>query len=159
MKKTLQNTSTYKISAKSVRGFGSYEHLKFRPMRRLKYRLSRHNDVIVVTSQILLLPLCRIRQLDTCAKFHDHRSNNSKVMMGGPHALMPPPMTDSSKKPMSNRVKTLYDSLRGPFVFKGSKRGVHFRPPFVRHSKLKLRLKYSLGSLKLKGVPFRYPLF
>ena len=51
--------------------------------------------------------------------------------------------------------KPLYDSLRGfhfvtPF-FKGSKRGVHFRPPFVRHSKLKLRPKYRLGSLKLKG--------
>ena len=26
----------YKISAKSVRGFGSYEHLKCRPMHRLK---------------------------------------------------------------------------------------------------------------------------
>ena len=29
----------FQISAKSVRGFGSYEHLKFRPMRQLKYRL------------------------------------------------------------------------------------------------------------------------
>ena len=24
-------------------------------------------------------------KLDTCTKFHDHRSNNNKVMMGGPH--------------------------------------------------------------------------
>ena len=62
MKKAPQNTPKYQISAKSVRGFGSYEHLKFRPTRRLKYRLRRHNDVIVVTSQILLLPLCRIHQ-------------------------------------------------------------------------------------------------
>ena len=43
-------------------GFGSSEHLKFRPMHRLKYKLWRHNDVIVVTSQIFLLPLCRIHQ-------------------------------------------------------------------------------------------------
>ena len=27
------------ISVKSVRGFGSYEHQKFRPTHRLKYRL------------------------------------------------------------------------------------------------------------------------
>ena len=33
------NTSKYHISVESVRGFGSYEHLKFRPTRRLKYRL------------------------------------------------------------------------------------------------------------------------
>ena len=33
--------------------------------------------------------------LDICAKFHDHQSNNNKVMMG---ALMPPTMTDGSKK-------------------------------------------------------------
>ena len=37
--KAPQNTSKYQISVKSVRGFGSYEHLKFRPMHRLKYRL------------------------------------------------------------------------------------------------------------------------
>ena len=29
----------YQISVKSVREFGSYQHLKFRPTRRLKYRL------------------------------------------------------------------------------------------------------------------------
>ena len=48
MTKASQNTTKYQISAKSVRGFGSYEHLKFRPTCRLKYRLWRHNVVIVV---------------------------------------------------------------------------------------------------------------
>ena len=33
-----QKYSVYQISAKSVKGFGSYEYLKFRPMRPLKYR-------------------------------------------------------------------------------------------------------------------------
>ena len=56
-----------------------------------------------MTSQIFLYHCVEYIKLDTCAKFHDHRSNNNKVMMGGPHA--PPPMTDGSKKPMSNRVK------------------------------------------------------
>ena len=70
-------------------GFGSYEHLKFRPICRLKYRLWRHNHVIVVTSQIFCYYCIEYIKLDTCAKFHDHRSNNHKVMM---------PMTDSSKK-------------------------------------------------------------
>ena len=37
-------------------GLGVYEHLKFRPMRQLKYK------IIVVTSQTFLLPLCRIHQ-------------------------------------------------------------------------------------------------
>ena len=81
------------MSAKSVRGFGNYEHLKFRPMDRLKYRLLRHNDVIVVTSQIFCYHCVEYIKLDTCAKFHDQRSNNIKVMMGGgPHA--PPPPND-----------------------------------------------------------------
>ena len=35
-KKALQNTSKYQILAISVKGFGSYEHLKFRPTRQLK---------------------------------------------------------------------------------------------------------------------------
>ena len=34
--KAPQSTPKYEISVKLVRGFGSYEHLKFRPMRRLK---------------------------------------------------------------------------------------------------------------------------
>ena len=37
--KSTSKTPNYKISAKSVRGFGSYEHLKFRPTHWLKYRL------------------------------------------------------------------------------------------------------------------------
>ena len=57
--------------------------------------------------------------------------------------------------------KPLYDSLRGfhfvTLFFKGSERGVHFRPPFVRHSKLNLRPKYSLGSLKLRGGGANHP--
>ena len=60
--KAAQNTSKYQISAKSVIGFESYEHPKFRPMCQLKYRLLHHNDVIVVTLQVSLLPLCRIHQ-------------------------------------------------------------------------------------------------
>ena len=36
LKKAPQNTSKYQISAKSVRGFGSYKHLKFRPTHQLK---------------------------------------------------------------------------------------------------------------------------
>ena len=38
MKQAPQNTSKYQISAISVKGFERYEHLKFRPTRRLKYR-------------------------------------------------------------------------------------------------------------------------
>ena len=72
-----------KFQLKSVREFRSYEHLKFRPTCRLKYKLWRHNYVIVVTSQNFLLPMCRIHQAWYCAKFHDHRSNNNEVMMGG----------------------------------------------------------------------------
>ena len=30
--KSTQNTSKYQIAAKSARGFGSYEYLKFRPL-------------------------------------------------------------------------------------------------------------------------------
>ena len=56
------NTSKYQISVKSVKGFGTYEHLKFRPKHRLKYRLWRHNYVIVVMSQNFWLILCRIHQ-------------------------------------------------------------------------------------------------
>ena len=62
-----------------------------------------------MTSQTCFLPLCRIIKLYTCAKFHDHRSNNNKVMMGGLSCPPPPPpphththththMTDGSKK-------------------------------------------------------------
>ena len=37
-KKASQNTFKYQISATSVRGFGSYDHLKFMPMHQLIYR-------------------------------------------------------------------------------------------------------------------------
>ena len=84
----------YQISAKSVRGFGSYEHLKFRPTCWLKYRLLRHNDVIVLASQTFCYHCVEYIKLDNCAKFYDHQSNNNKVMMGG-HM---PPMTDDSEK-------------------------------------------------------------
>ena len=43
MKQAPQNTSNYQIPVKSVKGFGSYEHLYFRPMLPLRYRLWRHN--------------------------------------------------------------------------------------------------------------------
>ena len=41
-------------------------------------------------SQFLCYHCVEYIKLDTCAKCHDHRSDNNKVMMGGPHA---PPMT------------------------------------------------------------------
>ena len=37
-KTSTPNTSKYQILAISVKGFGSYEHLKFRPTCRLKYK-------------------------------------------------------------------------------------------------------------------------
>ena len=57
-----QNTSKYQMSANWMKRFGRYEHLKFRPIRQIKYRLWRHNYVIVVTSQTFFLPLCRMHQ-------------------------------------------------------------------------------------------------
>ena len=39
LKQAPQNTSKYQISTKSVKGFGSYEHLKFRPASQLKCKL------------------------------------------------------------------------------------------------------------------------
>ena len=49
-----KSTSKYQISAKLVTGVESYEHLTFRPTHWLKYRLWRHNDVIVVTSHFFV---------------------------------------------------------------------------------------------------------
>ena len=119
MKTAPKNTSTCQISATSVRGFGSYEHLKFRPMGRLKYRLWRHNDVIVVTSQIFCYHCVEYIKLDTCTKFYDHRSNNNKVMMRALMPPPPPPTTNGSKKPMSDRVKYCLTEIssnnQGPF--------------------------------------------
>ena len=51
-------------------------------MQRLKYRSWCHNYVIIVTSQIFCYQFVEYITLDTCVKFHDHRSNN-KVIMGG----------------------------------------------------------------------------
>ena len=67
---------------------------------------NRHNYVIVAMSQIFCYHCVEYIKLDTCAKFHDHQSNNNKVMIWGSHAPPPPPppITDGSKKPMSNRV-------------------------------------------------------
>ena len=56
-----------------------------------------------MTSQTFCYHFVEYIKLDTCVKFHDHQSYNNKVMMKGPYA--PSPMTDGSKKPMSNRVK------------------------------------------------------
>ena len=55
-----------------------------------------------MTSQIFCYYCVEYNKLDIRAKFHDHRSNNNKVMMGS--LMPPPPMTDGSKKPMSARV-------------------------------------------------------
>ena len=52
-----------------------------------KIQVMHHNYVIVATSQIFCYHCVEYIKLDTCAKFHDHRSNNNKVIMGG---LMPP---------------------------------------------------------------------
>ena len=88
-RKHLQNFPKCKISAKSVTGFGSYEYLKFRPMYHLKYRLWRHNYVIVVTPQMFCYHCVEYVNFDICAKFHNHQSCNNKKWWGG--ALMLPP--------------------------------------------------------------------
>ena len=45
----LKIPAKYQISVKLVRRFANYEHLKFRPMHGLKYRLLGPNDVIAVS--------------------------------------------------------------------------------------------------------------
>ena len=118
LKKAPQNTPKYRISAKSVRGFGSYEHLKFRPMHQLKYRLWRHNDVIAVTSQIFCYHCVEYIKLDACAKFHDHRSYNNIVMMEGP-SCPPRPWLTVQKSPCQIGLKviasTVEDDREDPF--------------------------------------------
>ena len=98
LKQAPQNTSKYQISAKSMKGFGSYEHMKFRPMRRLKYKLWSHNYVIVVTSQTFLLPLCstvhNTSSLIPVPNFMIIGAISTKLWWG-PSC---PPMTDGSKK-------------------------------------------------------------
>ena len=44
-------------------------------------QVRRHNDVTVVMSQFFGCHCVEYIKLDTCAKFHDHQSNNDKVMM------------------------------------------------------------------------------
>ena len=69
-----------------------------------KIQVMAHTYVIVATSQTFCYQCIEYIKLDTCAKFHDHQSDNYKVM------------TDNSKKPMSNRVKffntTQYNSSK-----------------------------------------------
>ena len=76
---------------------------ELRPTHQLNYRLWRHNYVIVVMSQIFCYHCVEYIKLDTCAKVHDHRSNNNKVMMGGGGPSCPTWLT-VQKKPMSNKV-------------------------------------------------------
>ena len=54
-------------------------------MRQLKYRLWRHNYIIILTSQTFHYHCVEYSKLHRSAKFHDHRSNNNKVMMGDLH--------------------------------------------------------------------------
>ena len=77
--------------AKSVKRFENFKHLKLRPMCQLKYRLSHHNYVIVVRSQTFCRHCVEYIKVDNCVKFHDHWSNNNKVMMGALMPLPPPP--------------------------------------------------------------------
>ena len=62
-------------------------------------------------------------KLDTCVQFHDHRSNNNKVMM-----------TDDSKRAMSNRVKKDFEY---PYHY-----GIHGEIWLPVHSPLKYELHY-----------------
>ena len=66
----------------------------------------KHNYVIVVMSQAFCYHCVEYIKLHACAKFHDHWSNNNKVIMGGGgESCSPLPITDGPKKPISNRVK------------------------------------------------------
>ena len=67
------------MSVKRVKRFGSYEYSKFRPMHQLKYRLWRHNYVIVVTSRPFCYHCVEYIKLDICAKFCDHWSDSTKL--------------------------------------------------------------------------------
>ena len=58
--------------------------------------LLRHNYIIVVMSLTFCYHCVECIKLNTCTKFHDHWSNNKKVIMG-----------DGASSPMmSNRVNT-----------------------------------------------------
>ena len=102
------------MSVKSVKRFGSYEHLKFRPVHQLKYRLWCHNYVIVLTFTNFCYHFVEYIMLGICAKFYDHRSKHKIVKA--------PPTADGSKKPMSNGVeryvpdKILSDSISNKYI-------------------------------------------
>ena len=113
-----------------MKGFGSYEHLKFRPTPRLKY--GRH--------KLFCYHCVEYIKLDICVKFHDHRSNNNNVMMGGGGLCPPSPMTDGSKKPMSNGVngvqKIIQTNKNGHFAGHVQiKQATNTFTTFVQHSK------------------------
>ena len=63
-----KSTTEYQISAKSVKGFGSYEYLKFMPTHRPKYRLCRHNNIAIVTSKFFCYHCVEQIKLHTCTK-------------------------------------------------------------------------------------------
>ena len=86
--------SECKISAKLVKQFGSYDHLKFRPMRQPKYMLLEYI------------------KLDTCAKFHDHQSNNNKVIMRGGSSPPPPQWLTIQKSPCQIGLKSSSEDSR-----------------------------------------------
>ena len=121
MKKAPPNTPKYQISDKSVRGFGSYEHLKFRPMCRQKNRLWRHNDVIVVTSQTFFLPLCWIHQAWHLCQISWSSEQQQQSYDGGPHA--PPHDWRFKKSPRQiglrcdNHIEVLFQLWTNPWIF------------------------------------------
>ena len=87
-------------------------------------------------------------KLDTCVQFHDHRSNNNKVM------------TDGSKKAMSNRVKKDFDTQPTFFLIFTSKiiidlcfttRVVSF---FFRFFGLSIPSKMSVSEIKTTFLVF-----
>ena len=62
MKQAPQNSSKYQISAKSVKGFGSCEHLNFRPtnLARIQVMTSSLRNSSDVPN--FWLPLCKIQK-------------------------------------------------------------------------------------------------
>ena len=75
----------------------------------LKSRISNlaHNAFRRKDGSVIFCYYCiEYIKLDTCAKFHDHRGNNNKVMMGGPHAPLPP-----SKKTLQCKVCNYQGSI------------------------------------------------
>ena len=88
-----------------MKRFGSYEHLKVRPIHRLKYRLWCHNYVIVVISQTFVTIVWNTSSLISVPNSMIIRAITQSYD-GGP-SCPPLPSADGSKKPMSNRVERL----------------------------------------------------